>query len=109
MKRISAKDTHEIGITQDNQEITASDIGTKRYLDINSTSFGASPLIISIDNTSTANTTYYGWAETGTVTSAASWKILREVRTGSDTDYRFAGSSALFSHIWDNRAGLSYG
>jgi hypothetical protein len=91
-------------------EVTGTSIGTNKFgLDMNAISLGAAPLIISIDNTSTANTTYYGWAAAGSASSAAVWKIFREVRTGADSDFTFADSDAEFDNIWDNRASLSYG
>ena len=108
MKRLSARDNHTSN-THDASEITASNIGTKRPLDVNTMSSGVSPLIINIDKSTTANTTYYGWAEPATATSASAWKIFRKVLTGSDSSYTFADSDGEFDNVWDNRASLSYG
>lgn len=58
----------------------------------------------------TTGTIYQGWAEPGTATSAASWRIRKIVTSGSpdDTAITFADGDRSFNNIWDNRASLSY-
>lgn len=63
------------------------------------------------DATVGVGTTYQGWAEPGTLTSAALWRVRRIIQTGaSDSDYSitFADGNRNFDNIWDNRAALSY-
>lgn len=91
------------------KQTTGTDIGNKRALDVTPQSVGPSELIINIDKTTTANTTYYGWAVPSTATSSAAWKIFRKVLTGADSAFTFADSDGSFDNIWDNRASLSYG
>jgi len=60
--------------------------------------------------------TFIGWAEPGTATSKARWKIvkleysganlLRKLWPGVGTEF---GANTKFIHIWDNRAALVYG
>ena len=54
--------------------------------------------------------TYVGKATPGTVTSVATWQIMRVTESGTPTDtaVEWAGGSAAFDNIYDNRAALSY-
>lgn len=58
----------------------------------------------------TTGTIYQGWAEPGTATSAASWRVRRIVTsdTPEDTTITFADGNRSFDNVWDNRASLSY-
>lgn len=102
----------QFGILADNErrdweekfkEITASDLGKKRALDISSI-----PCATVTDSSSTANTTYVGNAPVGSATSAAAWQISRIVISGNDVTITYADGDADFDNIWDNRTGLSY-
>lgn len=52
---------------------------------------------------------YKGWADLNSLTSSAGWKIQRIEFVGVDGDpsYKWA-DDALYTQIWDNRAGLIY-
>lgn len=50
---------------------------------------------------------YYGFANFGSATSSALWRILRE--TIADKSLDAADSNDLFDNIWDNYASLIYG
>ena len=52
---------------------------------------------------------YQGWAEPGTATSAASWRI-RKIDSSADPDITitWADGDRSFDNVWDNRAALSY-
>lgn len=67
-------------------------------------------LVLRVDYASTT-INYYGHAPVGSATSDASWRIKRETldSQGRTTAIEFAGSSANFGQIWDNRAVLIYG
>lgn len=58
----------------------------------------------------TGSTLYQGWAEPGSATSGALWRIRRVVSSGTPTDtaITFADGNRNFDNIWDNRAALSY-
>lgn len=58
----------------------------------------------------TTGTLYQGWAEPGTATSAASWRIRKVVTSGTpeDTTITFADGDRSFNNIWDDRASLTY-
>lgn len=60
-----------------------------------------------LDDTTTANVTYVGYAAPGAATSAASWKI-KKLDATSGLVVRFADGNANFDNVWDNRASLSY-
>jgi hypothetical protein len=66
-----------------------------------------SPFITYQDDVS-ASVVYYGFAQAGTATSAASWKIQKKTVSGTLTTYTFANGSPDFIAIWDNRASYSY-
>lgn len=52
---------------------------------------------------------YQGWAEPGTATSSATWRIRKIDTTGDpDTIITFADGNRNFDNVWDNRASLSY-
>jgi len=57
------------------------------------------------DSTSTAGFTYYCEAAPGSLSSQPVWRISRVSSAGVTT---FAGGSASFSNIADNRAALAY-
>jgi len=58
-------------------------------------------------------TTYIGWAEIGSTTSDAVWRIAKIVETtsgGTVTSIEtWADKNQYFDNIWDNRASLTYG
>lgn len=56
------------------------------------------------------NQIYVGWAQTGTLSSASTWRIMQQVFNGSNqvTDIKWPGGSTGFGLIWDNRASYSY-
>lgn len=63
-----------------------------------------------VDKASTT-VTYLGWAEPGTATSAAEWRVKRitESSEGSgDYAMEFADGDSDFDNVWDDRASLSY-
>lgn len=65
---------------------------------------------VALDFVSGLNPIYIGLAEVGTAKSAAFWQIRKLTFDGSNnvTDIQYAGGTAAFNAIWDNRAGLSY-
>jgi hypothetical protein len=85
-------------------DITGSDVGNKRALDVMTDS---RPLDFAIDEVS-ASVTYVGFAAMGTATSAASWQIKKLLTTGTVTVGRWADSNANFDNVWDDRASLVY-
>jgi len=60
-----------------------------------------------VDKTSSP-TEYYGFANPGTATSSAYWKIMRKTVSGAIETFEFADGDANFDNVWDDRASLSY-
>ena len=62
------------------------------------------------DDPGAADTTIYkGWAEAGTATSAASWRIQQTISLANGNVTKlFAGGDLKFNKIYDDRASLSY-
>jgi hypothetical protein len=55
------------------------------------------------------NLIYFGRAAPGSAKSDPVWQILKFTYAGTNvTDQQYAGGSNLFTHVWDNRAALSY-
>jgi len=54
------------------------------------------------------NTTYVGYAEAGTATSAGTWAIKRIVESGNDASITWADGDKDYNNIWDNRLSLTY-
>ena len=67
---------------------------------------GINNKLLQVDEVGT--TTYLGYADAGTLTSAASWAIKRIVETGNDASITWADGNTSFDNIWDNRASLTY-
>lgn len=64
---------------------------------------------IMYDDDKTANNKeYFGWAKTGSATSAAVWKMMRITYTGNDYTIEYADGNQLYDNIWDNRTSLTY-
>ena len=63
---------------------------------------------IQSDSTTTANTTYVGFACAGTLTSEAKWMIFKAVVTGGNVAVTWADGNPDADNIWDNRASLTY-
>ena len=82
-------------------EITGDTLGTSRVLHSD-----APPKNIVWDDTTTANTVYVGFADIGSATSAASWRIMR-INTSTKA-VTYADGDSLDDNIWDDRASLSY-
>lgn len=60
------------------------------------------------DPNTTPNTEYFGWAEPGVATSAASWKIKRIINTSGALSTTWADGDDVSNNVWDNRASLTY-
>lgn len=56
------------------------------------------------------NQIYVGWAQTGTVSSNESWRIMKQVFNGSNqvTDILWPNGSTGFGASWDLRTTYSY-
>lgn len=66
-----------------------------------------------VDEDSVNGYIYIGLAVPGATSSTAAWRIQRiefvdDGQGGEDVNKRWANGDATFSHIWDNRASLSY-
>ena len=53
-------------------------------------------------------TTYLGYADPGTLTSASLWAIKRVIETGNDVSITWADGNNNFDNIWDDRLTLTY-
>lgn len=51
---------------------------------------------------------YQGWAEPGTATSAASWRIRKIVTSGEDVTITWCDGNTTADNKWDDRATLTY-
>lgn len=70
---------------------------------------GSGTKIITIDNAS-SSITYFGYADPGSLTSGATWRILRkEIVSATITEFKYADSDANYDNVWDDRASLTYG
>ena len=52
--------------------------------------------------------TYYGFAEPGSTTSAAKWRIMKGDSSSNPTTYYYANGTANFIHVWDNYMNYTY-
>lgn len=62
-----------------------------------------------VDMTNNETVIYKGEASVGTLEGAGTWRIRRLTIAGdNDVTTEWAGGSAAFNQIWDDRLGLSY-
>jgi hypothetical protein len=66
-----------------------------------------------VDFTSSDTVVYQGFADPGSLTSQAVWRITKTTFTSNspnsdDVEVRFADSNSNFDNVWDDRASLSY-
>lgn len=54
------------------------------------------------------DTTYVGYADVGSLTSVAVWKIKRILEVGTETEITYAEGTWGFDKVWDNRASYDY-
>jgi hypothetical protein len=57
---------------------------------------------------SDANNIYLAVGKIGLATSATGWQIRRISNTGAILAIQYAGGSAAFDKVWNNRASYSY-
>lgn len=62
---------------------------------------------IRLDETSTINTVYVGYAVISSITSDPVWKI-KKIDTTSGADITWADGNNNYDNIWDNRTILTY-
>lgn len=65
-------------------------------------------LSLRIDESSTVNTTYVGYAEIGSSELSASWRIKRITELNGILVLLYADGNDNFDNVWDNRTSLSY-
>ena len=62
--------------------------------------------LLQVDSVGT--TTYLGYAQAGTTTSAGTWAIKRIIETGQDVSITWADGNKDYDNIWDDRLTLTY-
>lgn len=62
--------------------------------------------LLQVDSVGT--TTYLGYADAGSLTSAAVWAVKKIVETGSDVSITWADGNVNYDNVWDNRLTLIY-
>lgn len=60
-------------------------------------------------DSSNPSAVYIGYASPGTAKSSASWRIKKVSDSGTSVSVEWAGGTANFVNIWDNRASYTYG
>lgn len=70
----------------------------------------ATNFTMKFDYDGSGNQTYLGWTQPGSLTSDASWRIMKQTFNGSNqlTDVSWANGSTGFGAVWDSRASYSY-
>ena len=69
----------------------------------------AEPGISIIDSTTTAGTTYFGRAHSGTSRAAAIWQVSKMfTNADGDTETAWADGDSKFDNVWADRASLAY-
>jgi len=108
LSEVNVKLTNDSQTTQlVDSDGTSQDIGSDG---VNNASYTQkSKLKTIVDSTTTTDMTYIGKALLTTLKSASSWQIMRIDDSGTVTIInQFAGGSADFVNVWDNRASFTY-
>lgn len=90
------------------QAVTATDVGSKRALDVSIIAGGSSSDYSTLLDEPTTGVMYIGKAATGSSTSDAVWQVKKLTESGTETSILFADGSSEFNNIWDARASLTY-
>ena len=61
-----------------------------------------------IIDTASSTRIYIGKAKPGSATTAAVWQILRGETVGAVQTFAFAGGTAEYDKVWDNRTSFTY-
>ena len=62
---------------------------------------------LEVDDYTTTDITYIGWAAAGATTNSAEWKVCKwDETTGAKRTW--ANGRTLYENIWDNRDSLTY-
>ncbi len=85
-------------------DITGSDVGNKRALDV--TTFASNYATIVDEASSTV--TYIGKAAIASASSAAVWQVFKMTVSGTETIITWADGDSSFNNVWDDRASLVY-
>jgi len=64
--------------------------------------------LLRVDDYSTTDVTYLGYASPGTSGSADHWLIAKVDETGNGTQFDFADGNTKFDNKWSDRTSLSY-
>ena len=51
---------------------------------------------------------YFGWADRGTTTAEAKWKIIKLEAVGNGWLKKYPDGKSTFQFVWDDRASLTY-
>lgn len=61
-------------------------------------------LSIRIDDTTTPNVTYFGWAPMGSLENEEKWRIMKMDETTGVSKVLWADGDDQFNNVWNNRA-----
>jgi hypothetical protein len=101
-------------IGTDGNALTNTTVGPKKALDVNlagseiSITTTTAPEELNLIDEASSTTFYFGYAPIGSAESAAVWKIERMIISGTVIKKHYASGDSTYTHIWDNRASLSY-
>jgi len=100
---VDASDGDNIAISDGSNNVDLNVVGSKFAL------AATEPAqLIRTDKTTTANTTYVGYADPNTATSSASWQVLRVIDSSGNKTLEYADGNDSYDNVWDNRASLIY-
>lgn len=71
---------------------------------------GATNFTMKFDYDANGNQIYVGWAQTGSLSSDSTWRIMQQTFNASNqvTDIKWPNGSTGFGLVWDNRASYTY-
>lgn len=83
-------------------------INSDGSINVNANVSTSIPKMASRSDIASSSVIYEGEAAPGSAGTSAVWCISRTTISGSNFVTEYAGGSAAYSNIWDNRASLSY-
>ena len=87
---------------------TITDLEYKKFNEAGAVKTISNAQALIIDDYTTTNITYFGYAQPGSNTGSANWSIKVIDETGNYPIFKYADGNSDYDNIWDNRVGLTY-
>lgn len=109
------RETHIVSVTNDDTSVVVVEAG-KNFIEVvaagpqGPAGIGAEEEMFDMEiDSSNPAAVYIGYAQPGTAKATAGWRIKRVSDSGTSVSVEWAGGTADFVNIWNDRASYTYG